>query len=85
MRRIRVVTRELDSDSLKALLGRHHVGRMAYSVHDHVSILMLNYIYSDDWIYARMEAGPGLIAVVHNKWVAGSDSHSNAPKSLPAP
>jgi nitroimidazol reductase NimA-like FMN-containing flavoprotein (pyridoxamine 5'-phosphate oxidase superfamily) len=70
MRRIRVVTRELDSDSMKALLARHHVGRMAYSVHDHVSILLLNYVYSDEWIYARMEAGPELIAVLHNKWVA---------------
>lgn len=70
MRRIRVDTRELDSDGMKALLARHHVGRMAYSVHDRVSIQLLAYIYSDDWIYARMEAGPELIAVLHNKWVA---------------
>ena len=70
MRPIRVTTRELDSAAMIELLGRHHVGRMAFTLHDRLSIVLVNFVYSEGWIYARMEVGAELITVLHNKWVA---------------
>jgi len=70
MKPIHVTTRELDSAGMIELLGRHHVGRMAFSLHDRLSIVLVNFVYSEGWIYARMEAGAELITVLHNKWVA---------------
>ena len=70
MQPIHVTTRQLDSAAMTDLLARHHVGRMAFSLHDRISIVLVNYAYSAGWIYARMEAGSELITVLHNRWVA---------------
>lgn len=67
---IHVTTRQLDPPTMTELLARHHVGRMAFSLHDRLSIVLVNYVYSAGWIYARMEAGSELTTLLHNKWVA---------------
>ena len=40
-----------------ALLRRHHVGRMAYSLNDRVDITPIHYVYSDGWLFARTSHG----------------------------
>jgi nitroimidazol reductase NimA-like FMN-containing flavoprotein (pyridoxamine 5'-phosphate oxidase superfamily) len=70
MTKTMVSTRELDRKAIDALLSKHHVGFMAIAFHDHVTIQLVNYVYADDWIYARMERGPDLTAVRHHHWVA---------------
>lgn len=70
MKKIRVTTKALDDESMTALLTRHHVGRMAYTLHDRLSIALTNYLFSDGWIYSRMEMGSELVTLLHNRWVA---------------
>ncbi|MEP6491740.1 MAG: pyridoxamine 5'-phosphate oxidase family protein [bacterium] len=62
--------RELDPAATEALLAKHHVGFMAISFHDRVTIALVNYVYADRWIYARMEDGPDLATLRHHHWVA---------------
>ena len=52
------------------LLGRNHVGRLAYSFRDAVDIVPLYYAYADDWIYARTSPGQKLAKLRHHRWVA---------------
>lgn len=70
MQQIHVTTRALERESMTELLTRHHVGRMAFSLHDHLSIVLANYLFSDGWIYSRMEMGSDLVTLLHNRWVA---------------
>ena len=53
-----------------ALLSRNHVGRIAFSYHDHVDIEPINYVYEDEWIYGRTGDGSKLRTLAHNRWVA---------------
>src|SRR5258708_32570519 len=70
MKQIRVTTRALKPKRMTALLTRHHVGRMAFTLHDRVSIALVNYLFSDGWIYARMEIRTELVTLLHNRRVA---------------
>ena len=70
MEPIRVTTRALKPKRMTELLTRHHVGRMAFSLHDRLSIVLANYLFSDGWIYSRMEMGSELVTRLHNRWVA---------------
>jgi nitroimidazol reductase NimA-like FMN-containing flavoprotein (pyridoxamine 5'-phosphate oxidase superfamily) len=60
----------LDREGAAALLRRHHVGRMAFTHHDHVTIRLVNYVFADGWIYARMATADGVQTLRHNQWVA---------------
>jgi uncharacterized protein len=62
--------RDLDADECRALLARHHVGRLATSHRDRVDIIPIHYVYEDGWIYGRSAAGTKLETVTHNRWVA---------------
>lgn len=68
--RIQVIETELDAVSARALLERHHVGRLAVSLRDRIRIVLMNYVCSGNWIYARMEPGPILKTIMHSQWVA---------------
>jgi uncharacterized protein len=70
MSTIRVDTRQMDTASVEALLTKHHVGSMALAFHDRVTISLVNYVYANGWIYARLEDGPDLATVQHHRWVA---------------
>ena len=70
MQQIRVTTRALKPKRMTELLTRHHVGRMAFTLHDRVSIVLVNYLFSEGWIYSRMEMGSELVTLLHNRWVA---------------
>lgn len=65
-----VVFRELTRDECEALLERNHVGRIAFSYHDHVDIEPIHYVYADQWIYGRTGDGTKLRTLAHNRWLA---------------
>ena len=62
--------RELTRVECYALLARNHVGRVAFSYHDHVDIEPINYAYEDGWIYGRTGDGTKLRTLAHNRWLA---------------
>ena len=62
--------RELTREECDALLARKHVGRIAFSYHDHVDIEPIHYVWEDGWIYGRTADGTKLRALAHNRWVA---------------
>jgi uncharacterized protein len=61
---------ELSRDDAIALLGRHHVGRLAFTFHDRVDIEPISYVYADGWVYVRTSPGTKLTTVHHHPWVA---------------
>ena len=65
-----VRTRELERTEAEALLAEQHVAAMAFAFRDRVAITLVNYVYRDSWIYARIEEGPDLEMLRHNQWVA---------------
>ncbi len=60
----------LNRQEIDALLARHHVGRLAYSLRDRVDIEPLHYVYHDGWLFARTQPGTKLATIGHNPWVA---------------
>lgn len=64
------VFRELTRAECDELLRRNHVGRIAFSYHDHVDIEPINFVYESDWIYGRTADGAKLRTLAHNRWLA---------------
>ena len=64
------VIRSLDRTECEALLARNHIGRVAYALHDRVSITPLHYVFLDGWLYGRTSHGAKIGIVAHNHWVA---------------
>ncbi len=62
--------RELDAGESRALLSRHHVGRIAYSFHDRVDIQPIHYVLDDEWIYGRTGLGTKFATLAHHPWCA---------------
>ena len=56
-------------DSLR-LLGRNHIGRLAFSLHDRMDIEPLHYVFHDGWIYGRTGIGSKLVKLAHHPWCA---------------
>jgi nitroimidazol reductase NimA-like FMN-containing flavoprotein (pyridoxamine 5'-phosphate oxidase superfamily) len=73
------VFRELTRDECEAVLARNHVGRIAFSYHDHVDIEPIHFVYEDGWIYGRTADGTKLRALAHNRWVAFETDEVSAP------
>jgi uncharacterized protein len=70
MTQIQVTKRNLDARDAERLLSTHHTGRMAFAFHDRVTMTLVNYVYRDKWIYARLGQGPALSTLQHRQWVA---------------
>ena len=62
--------RELDRDEIEEMIGRNHVGRIAFSFHDRVDIQPIHYVYERGWLYGRTSEGDKLATLHHNQWVA---------------
>jgi nitroimidazol reductase NimA-like FMN-containing flavoprotein (pyridoxamine 5'-phosphate oxidase superfamily) len=62
--------RELTRGECDELLARNHVGRIAFSYHDHVDIEPIHYAYEDGWVYGRTGDGTKLRTLAHNRWLA---------------
>lgn len=61
---------ELDRAACEAILGRHSVGRLAFTAHNRVDIEPLHYVFIDGWIYGRTSPGRKIDAVLHQHHVA---------------
>jgi nitroimidazol reductase NimA-like FMN-containing flavoprotein (pyridoxamine 5'-phosphate oxidase superfamily) len=62
--------RELTRDECDALLARNHVGRVAFTFHDHVDIEPVHYIYAQGWLHGRTAPGGKIAILRHHPWVA---------------
>jgi nitroimidazol reductase NimA-like FMN-containing flavoprotein (pyridoxamine 5'-phosphate oxidase superfamily) len=62
--------RDLTPAESRALLGRHNVGRIAYSFHDRVDVQPIHYVVSGDWLYGRTSRGEKFMTLAHNPWCA---------------
>jgi nitroimidazol reductase NimA-like FMN-containing flavoprotein (pyridoxamine 5'-phosphate oxidase superfamily) len=62
--------RTLNEQEARTFLGRHHVGRIAFSFHDRVDIEPLHYMFDEDWIFARTSPGSKLATLAHQPWCA---------------
>jgi nitroimidazol reductase NimA-like FMN-containing flavoprotein (pyridoxamine 5'-phosphate oxidase superfamily) len=64
------VFRTLSDVDARSLLARHHVGRIAYSLHDRVDIEPVHYAYDGDWLFGRTSMGTKLSTLAHHPWCA---------------
>jgi nitroimidazol reductase NimA-like FMN-containing flavoprotein (pyridoxamine 5'-phosphate oxidase superfamily) len=64
------VIKPLEDAEARALLARHRIGRLAYSLHDHVDIEPLHYAFDGEWLFGRTSIGAKLAALVHHPWCA---------------
>ena len=62
--------RTLDLAESEAVLGRHHVGRLAYTFHDRVDIEPIHYVFDGGRIFGRMQFGKKMEVLSHAPWVA---------------
>lgn len=62
--------KELGRSVCELILGRNHVGRLAFSFEDRVDIEPISYVYKDGWIYGRTSQGTKTDMIGLNKWVA---------------
>lgn len=60
----------LTDEECRAVLGRNHVGRLAFINHGVVDIEPVHYIVGDSWIFVRSAEGAKLHAFAHNPYVA---------------
>ncbi len=61
---------DLSREECNELLARNHVGRIAFSYHDHVDIEPIYFVWDDEWIYGRTADGTKLRTLAHNRWLA---------------
>ena len=61
---------DLTRPEMEALLGRHNVGRIAYSDGRRVDIEPIGYVYFDGAIYGRAAPGTRMTALRGHPWVA---------------
>lgn len=54
----------------EALLKRTVIGRLAFTLHDRVSIVPISYVYDEGWIYGRTEPAGKLVPILRNRRVA---------------
>jgi nitroimidazol reductase NimA-like FMN-containing flavoprotein (pyridoxamine 5'-phosphate oxidase superfamily) len=64
------VFRDLSRKEINAIVGRNHVGRIAFSFHDSVDIRPIHYVAARGWLFGRTSPGDKLITLRHNQWVA---------------
>jgi nitroimidazol reductase NimA-like FMN-containing flavoprotein (pyridoxamine 5'-phosphate oxidase superfamily) len=62
--------RTLDEAQARAMLARHRVGRLAYSLHDHVDIEPIHYVIDGEWLFGRTSMGTKLSTLAHHPWCA---------------
>jgi nitroimidazol reductase NimA-like FMN-containing flavoprotein (pyridoxamine 5'-phosphate oxidase superfamily) len=68
--RVFPLIRELTADESRALLGRHVVGRIAFSLNDRVDIQPIHYVFDDEWLYGRTSHGTKFATLARHTWCA---------------
>ena len=67
----------LSRDECESVLLRNNVGRIAFSLHDRVSILPIHYVFQNGWIYGRTASAGKLGQILRNRRIAFEvDEHS---------
>lgn len=61
---------DLSKRQSRALLKRHHAGRLAFAFKDRVDIVPIGYVMSGDWLYGRTAHGNKLVQLKHSPFVA---------------
>ncbi len=64
------VFKDLSARDMKALLNRHHVGRIAFSFRDAVDIRPIHFLLDREWVFGRTSPSDKLTTLRHNQWVA---------------
>lgn len=62
--------RELSEAECLTMLGRNHVGRLAFAHDRRVEIEPIHYVSWEGWIFGRTSAGDKVEALRHRPWVA---------------
>ncbi|HLB09253.1 MAG TPA: pyridoxamine 5'-phosphate oxidase family protein [Gemmatimonadaceae bacterium] len=70
MPRVFPIIRELTADESRTLLGRHKVGRIAFSLNDRVDIQPIHYVFDDEWLYGRTSHGTKFATLARHSWCA---------------
>jgi nitroimidazol reductase NimA-like FMN-containing flavoprotein (pyridoxamine 5'-phosphate oxidase superfamily) len=61
---------ELTADESRALLARHNVGRIAFSMNDRIDIQPIHYVFDGDWLYGRTSHGSKFATLARHSWCA---------------
>lgn len=61
---------ELSDADARAFLARHRTGRIAFSLHDHVDIEPISYVFDSGWIFGRTSVGTKIAKLAHHPWCA---------------
>ncbi|HUF26011.1 MAG TPA: pyridoxamine 5'-phosphate oxidase family protein [Gemmatimonadaceae bacterium] len=56
----------LSNVEARAVLARHHVGRIAYVADGHVDIEPIHFVADGEWLYGRTSIGTKLATLVHH-------------------
>jgi nitroimidazol reductase NimA-like FMN-containing flavoprotein (pyridoxamine 5'-phosphate oxidase superfamily) len=64
------VIRALRGEEAEAMLKRHQVGRLAFSLHDRIDIEPMHFVFDAPWIFGRTSAGTKLLTLAHHQWCA---------------
>jgi nitroimidazol reductase NimA-like FMN-containing flavoprotein (pyridoxamine 5'-phosphate oxidase superfamily) len=59
------VISKLQRHECEAILGRNHVGRIAYARRNEIDIEPVHYVYDDAWIYGRTSQGRKMEMIGH--------------------
>ena len=62
--------RELTNAECEKILTRNHVGRVAFSFHDHVDLEPIQYVHARGWLHGRTAPGAKIAILQHHPWVA---------------
>ena len=54
----------------ESILRRNNMGRIAFALQDRVSVLPVQYVYDDGWIYGRIASGGTIRDLLPNRRVA---------------
>jgi len=60
----------LSRDECESVLLRNTVGRVAFALHDRVSIIPIHYVFQDGWIYGRTASAGKLRQILRNRRIA---------------
>ena len=70
MPRVFPIIRELTADESRAILGRHVVGRIAFSLDDRIDIQPIHYVFEDECLYGRTGHGTKFTTLARHSWCA---------------
>lgn len=62
--------REMTRSECERILTRNHIGRVAFTFHDHVDLEPIHYVHARGWLHGRTAPGTKIAILRHHPWVA---------------